>query len=320
MKMYFKQFQKNASHCFFGHLQLGEPTPHGFTRPLQAIILGTDGTRLHGFFKPNSFNGMLNHIEIGLKLYADILDVDLADVVQVFEDCDHTRLYGVVSVDVRQTPADKLLDFDSIKEAVYQPTVGLPPWALYWLSLRQGAARKNVVDLMAEGPYDLHCAIVYGEAVGKSYCNQQYYHTDFFLKQYIKMLLFDIIFGQKDRTPQNYMLLLPCDGDQAQVAPLFDNASLLRCSDDIVATPNVGEEWVVINRMCAGQRDWCRAVHHVYPQIAMEVAWELYQRAPLIQRELFQYHIPHEINELLYTRMTEGIEIIRQEFFAMKDL
>lgn len=198
------------------------------------VSLEFDGRKKTGFHKKyaNHFND--NDLEYVLTQIGKSLGVPMANVLRIYEDKNCMTPYALISLSVAQPGTERFVSFREMRDSLYLDlqagTIPITPWIDAWMRIRKrkGSNHPGIweIDAICDSEYDdcLHFPF----EIAKLWCHKNKYTLLDFSEFVMKMVVFDLLIGQADRSPSNYGLLVDQQRKTAQLAPLFDNATLTK--------------------------------------------------------------------------------------------
>lgn len=201
----------------------------GWSQP-DIVRLSINRNNLIGYRKLTSVVGQKNGIERILCQIGNMLNIPMADSLSIFSEDDVTYLSSVVSISVVQSPSEKFVNFREMRDELFfdlqSCMIPETPWVKRWKNIRE---RKNeLFDVPAIDNNDYNDTVEFALQVSNLYCEKYSISLLNFWQDYIKMILFDILCGQADRSASNYGIIINQLDKTARLSPLFDNATLTK--------------------------------------------------------------------------------------------
>ena len=207
--------------------------PEGWSSP-DIVEFQYNSTKLTGFLKATEQQGENNAIEIILNRVGKELDVSMADTVGVFSDDSYSDLIAIISISVTTKSSERFVCFREMRDQLffdYQAGM-IPPsdWLRRWISIRERKHNlpADMWEIDAICPQDYADCVMFPVEIMKLYSEKHGLELVNFERDCVKMMLFDVLIGQADRSPSNYGITIDASTNSAHFAPLFDNSTLTK--------------------------------------------------------------------------------------------
>lgn len=229
----------------------------GWSRP-DIVRLSINGNNLIGYRKLTSVVGQKNGIERILCQIGNVLKIPMADSLCIFSGGNTSYLDSTVSISVVQSSSEKFVNFREMKDELFfdlqSGVISETSWIKRWKNIRK---RKNeLFDVHATSDNDYNDTVEFALQVSNLYCEKYSLSLLNFQQDYIKMLLFDILCGQADRSASNYGIIINQPDKTARLSPLFDNSTLTK--------PYMTIEQIGLNHVILDRRKLIHTVHKIW--------------------------------------------------------
>lgn len=267
-------------------------------------------TVLTGFLKDTEQQGEKNVIEIILNRVGKELDVSMADTVGVFSDDSYSHLIAIICISVAAKPNEKFICFREMRDQLFfdykTGAISCSDWLNRWILIRE---RKKLLptemwEVDAIFPQDYLDCIMFSFEILKLYSEKQGIKFDDFEHDCVRMMLFDILIGQADRSPSNYGIIVDVSTNSARFAPLFDNSTLTK--------PYIQNNMISFNHLILDRRLAAKIVFYMFNALAEAFCDKLNEKHDTI-REVLNSTLPfYDVitKSFLVERITEGMRII----------
>lgn len=181
-------------------------------------------------YDENPFNN--NSLEFVLHQILKEIQIDSAKTLRVYKDMSCKKPVAILSIDVTDGREYKFINFREMRDELFfdlkKEIIPETRWIKEWRAIRDRRRNKDVWEIQAHANSDYVNCIKFPFEIARLWCDKH----DLYLKQFSesisKMLAFDILIGQADRSPSNYGLLVDNDYHCAKMAPLFDNSTITK--------------------------------------------------------------------------------------------
>lgn len=224
--------EKDGKRFTSGIVVVGK-APEGWSSP-DIVEIQYNSTKLAGFLKAIEQQGEKNAIEIILNRVGKELDVSMADTVGVFSDDSYSDLIAIISISVALKPETSFICFREMRDQLFLDyQAGIIPqsdWLRRWMSIRERKRflRSDMWEFDAACRQDYVDCLLFAFEILKLYNGKHKLQSENFENDYVKMVMFDILVGQADRSPSNYGIIAYTDRKSICLAPLFDNSTLTK--------------------------------------------------------------------------------------------
>ena len=233
----------------------------GWSNP-DVVKVMFDNAEYIGYLKKTSVIGKKSEIEIALFQLGGLLDVSMADIICIYEDDKRECVDAIVSLSVVQSTENKFVNFREIKDELFldlqKGEILHTPWIRRWEKIRERKKTLKSYDVPAILKRDYADTVSFAMEVGGLYCKKYGYVLMEFKNDYLKMLLFDILCGQADRSSSNYGVIINPVFGTARLAPLYDNATLYK--------PYMNINQMGLNHMILDRKEAFFTIYDLYPE------------------------------------------------------
>lgn len=235
----------------------------------------------------------------------------MADTVGVFSDDRYLHLIAIISISVAAKPNEKFVCFREMRDQLFwdykSGKIPSSDWLNRWISIRE---RKNLLpadmwEVDAICQLDYRDCIMFAFEILKLYSKKNEIKFDDFERDYVKMMLFDILVGQADRSPSNYGIIINASTNSAHLAPLFDNSTLTK--------PYIQKNVISFNHLLLDRYQAAKVVFETFSGLSDEFREKLNEKLVTILK-VSNSTIPYydkKTKEFLVERINEGARIIR---------
>lgn len=173
-----------------------------------------------------------NSLEFMLYQISKELKIDFAKTLRIYEDISCKKPVAILSVDVTAGTEYKFISFREMRDELYydlkNQAILETKWIKAWREIRDRRKTEDVWEISAQTDTDYVNCIKFPFEIATLWCDKHSLHLKGFSESISKMLVFDILIGQSDRSPSNYGLVADCDCHYAKLAPLFDNSTITK--------------------------------------------------------------------------------------------
>lgn len=279
----------------------------GWSKP-NIVKFEYEGKELKGYYKIKDVLGEKNSVEVILNKVGKVLNVPMADIVCIFSDNTYKDITDIISVSVAQFPYEYFISFREMRDELFwdlqKGIISANKWIKRWKIIRE---RKNTImddiwDVAAINDSDYYDSIQFAFEISKLYVDKHGIEINDFQSMYVKMLMFDILIGQADRTPSNYGLLINNDLSRAALAPLFDNSTLTK--------PYIKRDEIALNQVVLKKEKLAQIIYEIYPNDFQEIKEKFLEKGDelqwIIKREKY---LSKENKKFISNLVREGLEI-----------
>lgn len=181
-------------------------------------------------YDENLFNN--NSLEFVLYQLLKEIQIDSAKTLRVYSDVSCKKPVAVLSIDVTDGTDYEFINFREMRDELFfdlkNKTIPESKWIKDWIAIRNRRTNKDLWELRAQMHSDYVNCVKFPIEIARLWCDKYGLCLEGFSESISKMLAFDILIGQGDRSPSNYGLLIDYNGHCAKLAPLFDNATITK--------------------------------------------------------------------------------------------
>lgn len=181
-------------------------------------------------YDKNLFNN--NSLEFVLYQLLKEFQIDSAKTLRVYNDASCKKSVAILSIDVTDGTENKFISFREMRDELFfdlkNKIIPETKWIKDWIAIRNRRTNKDLWELPAQMCSDYVNCIKFPFEIAELWCDKHNLYLKGLSESISKMLAFDILIGQADRSPSNYGLLIDYDGHCAKLAPLFDNATITK--------------------------------------------------------------------------------------------
>lgn len=274
------------------------------------VEIQCNNTILTGFLKYTINQGDKNVIETILNRIGKELNISMADTVGVFSDDGYSHLVAIISIAVATKPYEKFVCFREMRDQLFwdykSGAIPVSDWLNRWISIRD---RKKLLpedmwEVEAICPQDYFDCIMFTFEILKLYSEKNEIKFDGFEHDCVKMMLFDVLIGQADRSPSNYGIIIDANTNSARLAPLFDNSTLTK--------PYIQNNVIIFNHLLLDRYQAAKVVFEAFRDLSDEFRKILNNKLETIL-EVANSSIPYydiQTKEFLVERIKGGARII----------
>lgn len=269
-----------------------------------------NNTIFTGFLKYTINQGDKNVIETILNRIGKELYISMADTVGVFSDDSYSHLIAIISIAVAAKPNEKFVCFREMRDQLFwdykSGAIPVSDWLNRWILIRE---RKNLLpsdiwEVDAICPQDYFDCIMFAFEILKLYSEKNEIKVNGFEQDCVKMMLFDVLIGQADRSPSNYGIIIEENTNSARLAPLFDNSTLTK--------PYIQNNVISFNHLLLDRYQVAKVVFEAFRDLSDEFRKILNNKFETIL-EAANSSIPYydiQTKEFLVERIKGGARII----------
>ena len=116
---------------------------------------------------------------------------------------------------------------DELYERLCSGEIQSSSWIEAWMRIqKRKKTETGIWDVRADNLFEIVCALRFAPTIASLWCGLHRYSLTGFMDSYLRMVLFDLLLRQKDRTASNYGLIINSESRTACLSPLFDNGTL----------------------------------------------------------------------------------------------
>lgn len=292
------------------HLEIIGKASEGWSQP-DIVKIKYEGKELIGYRKSTAALGEKNVIEIVLGKMGMVLGVSMADTICVFSDNTYKDLIDIISISVVRFSHEYFINFREMRDELFydlqKGNISITPWITRWMTIRK---RKNelledIWDIKAINDSDYYDSIQFAFEVGRLYADKHKIKMRNFQNAYIKMVMFDILIGQADRTPSNYGLLINNNLSTASLAPLFDNSTLTK--------PYMEKDEVNLNHIVLKKERLTQVLYDVYPNEFLNIRKQILEKSDELRSIIEGQSYLSEKNKIfMLNSIEEGLDIFER--------
>lgn len=173
-----------------------------------------------------------NSLEFVLYQLLKEIHIDSAKTLRVYNDVSFKKSVAILSIDVTDGTDYVFINFREMRDELFfdlkNKIIPETKWIKDWIAIRNTRTNKDLWEIQAQKHTDYVNCIKFPLEIAELWCDKHGLCLEGFSESISKMLAFDILIGQADRSPSNYGLLIDYDGRCAKLAPLFDNATITK--------------------------------------------------------------------------------------------
>lgn len=299
---------KNGKRFTSSILILGK-AEEGWSCP-DIVEIQYNNTILTGFLKNTIKQGNKNVIETILNRIGKELNISMAETVGVFSDDSYSHLIAIISIAVATEPYEKFVCFREMRDQLFwdykSGAIPVSDWLNRWILIRERKILlpSDIWEVEAICPQDYCDCIMFAFEILKIYSEKNEIKFDDFEHDCVKMMLFDVLIGQADRSPSNYGIIIDSNTNSARLAPLFDNSTLSK--------PYIQNNVISFNHLLLDRYQVAKVVFEAFRDLSDEFRKILYNKLETIL-EVANSSIPYydkQTKEFLVKRIKEGAKII----------
>lgn len=222
---------KRQSELFPATISILGKAEEGISHP-NVVSLSYGNKRLLGYQKLDGNQFCLNEMEYVVSLLGEVLSVPMAKILRVYTDSKCNCPHSIVSISVTQDSNEYFMSFREMRDALFWDLKDgtLPPtdWINSWSKIRarKGSIQGNEWEVEAITLDDyVHC-LRFPFEIAHLWSAKHGLALSNFEESIERMVAFDILVGQADRTPSNYGLIVNRLTKKAVLAPLIDSGTL----------------------------------------------------------------------------------------------
>lgn len=227
----YQLYCRDANSFFTAEVAVLGKASTGITAP-EYVSFMRNGQAWTGFLKKDENEINENDIEFVLARIGHALSVPMAEVLRTYEDPLYTRPHSIISISVASKKNERFISFSDMQDELFLDlrvgAIAMTPWLGMWMRIRKRRddAPSGIWEIYATSMDDCEACFQYPFEIAGRWTHKHGLRLIHFDRSVLKMVMFDILVGQTDRTPGNYGLLVDWGQGTAKLAPLFDNATL----------------------------------------------------------------------------------------------
>lgn len=265
--------------------------------------------KLVGYQKKDINECNRNDMEQLLYSLSKIINIPLALNVRLYIDKKCTIPYSSVSISVETVSTEAFVSFKDMRDELYNDIVAgailTDEWIKEWYKIkdRRKTNQVNLWEVEAICASDYIYCIRFPFDVARLWAQKNGVSLVDFDLSIIKMVLFDVLIGQADRTPSNYGILVNKSKNSARLAPLFDNSTITK--------PYVRDNMNSFNNLLLYRDKFCSYLKQYFGNIFFDEAKFIASKKQdmLMEIEKFSHILQKNDYELLHRRIIEGCAI-----------
>lgn len=224
-------YARSSDGVFPVHIAVLGQATEGFSRPAYvSVALGEKVVT--GFQKLDQNSCLDNGLECVLAKIGRIIHIPVASVLRIYRDVECFTPYSSISISVSQKKWERFVCFREMRDELFWDLqagkISMSSWIKAWKQIRERNEHLVPgvweVEGASEGDYDV--CLQFPFEIAELWTRKHGIKLENFDASVLKMLIFDLLVGQADRTPSNYGLLIDLRLQTGQLAPLFDNSTL----------------------------------------------------------------------------------------------
>ncbi|MBR4026590.1 MAG: hypothetical protein IKJ01_03395 [Lachnospiraceae bacterium] len=295
---------------FNTHIDIIGKASEGWSQP-DVVKIKYEGKELIGYRKSTIILGEKNVIEIVLGKIGIALGVSMADTVCVFSDNTYKNLTDIISISVVRGTHEYFINFREMRDELFydlqKGNISITPWITRWMTIRKrkNELLKDIWDIKAVNDSDYYDSIQFAFEVGRLYIDKYKLKMHNFQSAYIKMIMFDILTGQADRTPSNYGLLINNNLSTASLAPLFDNSTLTK--------PYMEKDEINLNHIILKKERVTQVLYDMYPNEFLNIKKQILEKSNELKGIIeSESYLSKENKKLMLNTIEEGLAIFER--------
>ncbi len=259
-------------------------------------------------YDENSFNN--NSLEFVLHQILKEIQIDSAKTLRVYNDISCKKPVAILSIDVTDGTEYKFINFREMRDELFfdlkNKIIPETNWIKDWIAIRKRRTSKDLWELQAQKHTDYANCIKFPFEIARLWCDKHNLYLKQFSESISKILAFDILIGQADRSPSNYGLLVDNVNRCAKMAPLFDNATITKPYIDLYQNS--------FNQLLLNREKLALAAGDVLGSDFRIVVCRLLDNKPTIDATIKKYKSDLEKDNynLLKNRVEEGMLIFEK--------
>ncbi len=222
---------KRRSELFPATISVLGKAEEGISQP-NLVSLNYDNKILLGYQKIDGNPFCLNEMEYVVSLLGEVLSVPTARILRVYSDANCNCPHGIISISVTQNTNEYFISFRQMRDELFwdlkDGALSTTEWINSWsrIRARKGSIQGNEWEVEAIVLDDyVHC-LQFPFEIAQLWISKHGLILSNFDESIERMVAFDILVGQSDRTPSNYGLIVNQKTKIATLAPLIDSGTL----------------------------------------------------------------------------------------------
>lgn len=284
---------------------IGKAT-EGWSAP-DLVQITYQGRTVIGYFKSTQKMGDRNDIEIVLTQIGRSIGVAMAESIVVYSDSAYKNQVGIVSICVDRQPQKRFVSFREMRDELYRDLINKEivetPWITRWKNIR---SRKVFLptetwEFAAQGTQEYLDTLQFAMEISHLYANKHHIRCVNLEEPYERMLLFDILIGQADRSPSNYGCIIDFEEKTASYSPLFDNSTLTK--------PYIPGNYISLNHMLLDRTMTARACGQLFGTYVLDFCKRILENEHTILSivDTSTYFSNNSVREFLHRKIEGGI-------------
>ena len=196
----------------------------------EIVELTIGGRSYRGYSKSFSRCRRQNEGELVAARTGDAFHVQMAEIITVYLDSECVEPFSLISLDTAGKMGNLVL-FKEMRDELYERLcsgeIQSSSWIEAWMRIqKRKKTETGIWDVRADNLFEIVCALRFAPTIASLWCGLHRYSLTGFMDSYLRMVLFDLLLRQKDRTASNYGLIINSESRTACLSPLFDNGTL----------------------------------------------------------------------------------------------
>lgn len=243
---------KRRSKLFPATISVLGKAKEGISQP-NLVLLNCEHKCLLGYQKTDGNPFCLNEMEYAVSLLGEVLSIPMAKILRVYSDSNCNCPHSIISLSVTQNTNEYFVSFRQMRDELFwdlkDGTLATTDWITSWSKIRarRGSVPGNEweVEAIALDDY-IHC-LRFPFEIAQFWTAKYGLTLRNFGESIERMVAFDILVGQADRTPSNYGLIVNRKTRIATLAPLIDSGTLRK---PYVCDSQNGFNQMLLDREC----------------------------------------------------------------------
>lgn len=243
---------KRKSEVFPVNISVLGKTEEGASHP-NIVLLNYGDERLLGYQKLDGNRFCFNEMEYVMSLLGETLSVPMAKVFRVYDDSQCRSPQSIVSISVVQNSNENFVSFRRMCDELFfdfkRGNLLSTEWIESWsrIRARKGFIQENAWEVEAITHDDYVRCLQFPFEIAYLWTTKHELLLSNFGESIERMVAFDILVGQTDRTPSNYGLIVNQVTKKAMLAPLIDSGTLRK---PYVDSSQNGFNQMLLDREC----------------------------------------------------------------------
>ena len=203
----------------------------GISRPI-IVSFDYNGQKVFGYQKLDGSPYCFNEMEYVISLLGEALSISMARIIRIYSDSDCRIPHSIVSISVTEDPNESFVSFRQMRDELFwdlkNGTLPYTDWINSWSKIRarKGSAVGNEWEVVATKSNDYIQCLKFPFKIANYWTAKHGITLIGFEMDIEKMVAFDVLVGQADRTPSNYGLIVNNATKTGRLAPLIDSGTL----------------------------------------------------------------------------------------------